>query len=61
MKQHSDTWYTVSFDFKTTEEPPLDAWEFIQWLRRVQPIAYDNIRLVKPVESRVVEIGDTDG
>ncbi len=40
-------WYTVSFDFKTDEDPPLDPWELIQWLCRVQPIAYSGISLIK--------------
>ncbi len=57
----NDNWYTVSFDFKTTEEPPTDPWKFIQWLSQVQPIAYDNIRLVKPEVSKVVVIGDDNG
>ncbi len=43
-------WYTVSFDFKTDEDPPLDPWELIQWLCRVQPIAYDAISLTKDWE-----------
>ena len=61
----SDNWYFVSFNFKTTEEPPTDAWELIQWLRQVQPIAYDNIRLVNPGDSDTIRnktlFGNTDG
>ncbi len=56
MKQPSDTWYFVSFNFRAAEPPPTDAWEFIQWLRQVQPIAFDNIRLVKPVDPRVLDL-----
>ncbi len=56
----SDNWYFVSFNFKSEKDPPTDAWEFLQWLCHGD-IVFDNIRLVKPKESRVVEIGDTDG
>ena len=40
-------WYTLSVDFRATEEPPTDAWEFIQWFRNISPIAYDNIVITK--------------
>ena len=56
----SDNWYFVSFNFKSEKDPPTDAWEFLQWLCHGD-IVFDNIRLVKPKESRVVEMGDTDG
>jgi len=48
-------WYFVSFNIRTAEKPPLDAWEFIRWLRGTEPIVFDNIRLVQPVTPRVLD------